>query len=384
VGTPGGRAGGWGVAAALLAVACGGGRFPPGWLYVSAVTPTAATVVWTGAEADHARCRSARGAAVDAAATAGARGVVTARLAGLLPSTVYACRAGGRRFRFRTAPGGDEPFTFAAVGDTGDGSDRAALLARRILAGRPAFLIHLGDMAYGSRAPSTLGARFFRPYGRLLARVPLFPTPGNHDLPRGAPYRDLFAPIADDGASGGPHYAFAWGAAHFASVASTEFSDAAGPRPGWLVHDLAGAAARPWRIVFLHEPPFSAGTKRVEPGLRRNLEPVVEHGRVDLLLTGHSHLYEHALPACTVDPEARVLEIVSGGGGRNLDPEPAAGHPSFVRVLAATHYVRVRVAPDAIDVRAVDVDGHVLDHVRRRHGQPLPCRAEGWPEPRAR
>src|SRR6266496_1183391 len=107
-------------------------------------------------------------------------------------------------------------------------------LARRILAGRPAFLVHLGDMAYPSSRASTLDARFFRPYRRVLARVPFFPTPGNHDLVRRSAYRDLFAPIAGGEAPGGPHYAFDWGAAHLVSVSSPEFSDAKGGDPEWL------------------------------------------------------------------------------------------------------------------------------------------------------
>jgi len=110
---------------------------------------------------------------------------------------------------------------------------------------------------------------------------------------------------------------------------------------------------------------------------------VVEAGHVDLLLTGHSHLYERAEPACTVAPGASVLEIVSGGGGANLDPAPAS-RPNFARVLAVTHYLRVRVTPEAIDVRAVDLSGHLLDHVRRRRGESPACRAEGWPAPRDR
>jgi len=377
-----------GVLAALgVTIGLGGcdGRFPSGWAYVSGVSSTAATVAWTGADGERASCRAPGGATPGGSATPRGRGLQAVRLEGLAPSTRYVCRLGAAAgmVRFRTAPAGDEPFTFAAVGDTGDGSREAAALARRILAGRPAFLVHLGDMAYPSSRASTLDACFFRPYRRVLARVPLFPTPGNHDLVRRSAYRDLFAPIAGGEAPGGPHYAFDWGAAHLVSVSSPEFSDAKGGDPEWLARELARAAARPWRIAFLHEPPFTAGAKLVVPGLRRHLEPVVEAGHVDLLLAGHSHLYERAEPACTVAPGASVLEIVSGGGGANLDPAPAP-RPNFARVLAVTHYLRVHVTPEAIDVRAVDLSGHVLDHVRRRRGEPLACRAEGWPVPRDR
>src|SRR5712692_7675322 len=205
-----------GVLAALgVTIGLGGcdGRFPSGWAYVSGVSSTAATVVWTGADGERASCRGPGGATPGGSATPRGRGLQVVHLKGLAPSTRYVCRLGAVAgpIRFRTAPAGDEPFTFAAVGDTGDGSREAAALARRILAGRPAFLIHLGDMAYPSSKPATLDARFFRPYRKVLARVPLFPTPGNHDLGRSSAYTEVFAPIAQDPARGGPHYAYDWG-----------------------------------------------------------------------------------------------------------------------------------------------------------------------------
>jgi len=190
----------------LLGVACRR-RLPAGWTYVTRVTPTGATVVWTGG-ADVLECRGPDGGPLHVVSAEGPRGLRVARLASLLPSSTYGCGiASGdrpRRLRFRTAPAGPVPFTFAAVGDTGDGSRAAAALARRILAGRPAFLVHLGDMAYPGGSARDYAAEFFRPYGRLLRRVPLMPTPGNHDLRPRSVYRDLFAPAADGEDAGGP------------------------------------------------------------------------------------------------------------------------------------------------------------------------------------
>ena len=316
----------------------------------------------------------------------GSGGLRYAHLVGLLPAHTYACQlvvTGGRgprrTVRFRTAPAASESFTFAAVGDSGDGSPQAAALVRRILAGRPAFLIHLGDIAYGACTAAELSGRFFRPYRRLLRRVPLFPTPGNHDLHRQSVYRTVFAPVADGEDRGGPHYAFDWASAHFVSVSSPEFGAGDGEGARWLADDLEAARPRPWRIVFLHEPVYSGGTKRVVRGLRADLEPLLEAGGVALLLAGHQHFYERADPACEYVSGASVLEVISGGGGANLDlPVMKAGFP---RTVSATHYLRVRVAPTRLDIRAIDLDGHVLDHVHRSVGAVTPCRASGWPRP---
>jgi hypothetical protein len=367
---------------AIAVVLLGGCRstFPPGWAFVTAVTTTDAVIVWTDA-AERVECRDPQGRAVGAAGAARPHGLRVARVGRLRPDTAYTCRIGParRRVHFRTAPHASGRFVFAAVGDSGDGSPEAAALARRILASRPAFVLHLGDMAYRRAKPETLDARFFRPYGRTLARVPLFPTPGNHDLARHTVYAEVFgeAGARADGALG---YAFDWGAAHFVSVPYTDFTDADKPGARWLAADIARARTSPWEVVFLHEPPFFPGTKVVVRGLRENLPPIIERPPIDLLLTGHIHAYVRARPLCEAVPGASVLEIISGGGGAALDR--VAADADFPRVVSATHFLRVAVSADTLDVRAVGVDGHVLDRVRRRRGSRPACRPGGWPVPR--
>jgi hypothetical protein len=350
---------------------------------VTRVTSDAATVVWTGPETA-AVCHAPDGSTARADAATGRRGTRVAHVAGLAPDRRYVCTlepGGRRRVRFRTAPSDAGAFTFAVAGDTGDGSVQAAALARRILAGRPAFFVHLGDFAYPKGTASQFDARFFRPFRRLLARVPIFPTPGNHDLRARSVYRTLFAPAADRDDGDGPRYAFDWGPAHLVSVASPAVAKAS-PTLAWLGEDLAATSGRPWRIVFLHEPVYTSGTKATVAGLRAALEPVLEKAGVELVLTGHEHFYERSLPACQYVREASVLHVISGGGNDNLDAERT--HPNFARVLSTPHYVRVHVTPERLDIRAIGLDGHVLDHAHRRRGERVACRADGWPLPRDR
>jgi hypothetical protein len=365
----------------LLVAACT--SFPAGWVYVTRVTTTEATLVWTGRQLETVRCHGPDGQALGPTTDHRPRGLRFARLQGLAPGSAYVCRIGqghtALQVRFRTAPARAEPFTFAAVGDSGDGSVAAARLAQRILAGRPAFLIHLGDMAYPRSSSPHLDHRFFRPYARTLTRVPLFPTPGNHDLAHHTVYRDVFAPFSDGDGASRTQYAFDWGGARFVFVSSPEF-----PRDGeagtrWLAGEITSAPPGAWRFVVLHEPPYSSSRKRVTRGLRASLEPVVEAAHVDLVLAGHVHLYERALPACEYVQDARVLEVISGGGGANLDH--GRTHPNFARTITATHYLRVRVTPDWLDIRAIGLEGQILDRMRRRRGEEEACRSSGWPSP---
>jgi hypothetical protein len=359
--------------------------FPAGWAYVTRVGQTAATIVWTGGREGIASCRAASGEITGATAARGERGLLAARVEGLRPGTRYVCRIGTpdghftRRMRFRTAPADDEPFLFAVVGDTGHAGPTAKAIARHIRAAHPAFLIHLGDLAYTHGTSEEMNSRFFPPYRDTLRRMPFFPTPGNHDLLSRSVYRILFAPAADGRGSDPYRYRFRWGPAAFVSIDSP--AGAAGA-PG-LADDLLASGPSPWRIVFLHEPLYTAGHKRVVPGLRAALAPVVEAAGVDLVLAGHQHFYERSVPSCEFVPSARVLHVTSGGGG-GTQLDAVRPHPNFPRAVSTSHFLRIRVTPDRIDLRAVDADGHTIDRVRRLRSVDPGCRATGWPRQRGR
>src|SRR5262249_59548630 len=109
-------------------------------------------------------------------------------------------------------------------------------------------------MAYPRSSPAHLHHQFFAPYARLLRRVPLFPTPGNHDIAKHTVYRDVFAPFRDGEGAARSQYAFDWGDVRFAVVSSAQFPEGGEAGAGWLAGELALAPPGAWRLVVLHEP----------------------------------------------------------------------------------------------------------------------------------
>ena len=113
----------------------------------------------------------------------------------------------------------------------------------------------------------------------------------------------------------------------------------------WLKADLA-ATSRDWIIAYFHHPPYTKGThdsdKDTDSGARMNdmravFLPVLEQGGVDLILTGHSHVYErswlldgHYGKSPTFDATQHVKQKVTGrADGDGVYRKPRARTPHF-------------------------------------------------------
>jgi hypothetical protein len=142
----------------------------------------------------------------------------------------------------------------------------------------------------------------------------LWPALGNHDIRSADPrtesgvYYDVFTVPTLGEAGGVPsgtrsYYSFDYANAHFICL-NSEAADLSQSSAmlAWLRRDLAGNK-RLWTIAYWHQPPYSRGShdsdsdreqERHMGEMRRNFVPVLEAGGVDLVLGGHSHLYERS------------------------------------------------------------------------------------------
>jgi len=193
----------------------------------------------------------------------------------------------------------------------------------------------LGDNAYQSGTDQEYQEKIFDIYEQLTY-MPFLATPGNHDYlsicpppctqdpnqHSGTYYQVIEAP--KNGELGGVpsgtelYYSFDYNNIHFVCLNSELGSilpnyDWIGisssnnannsPMMQWLKSDLADARARnvDWIIVYFHQPPFTKGSHDSDASIelymramRRNYLPVLEQYNVDLVLNGHSHVYERS------------------------------------------------------------------------------------------
>lgn len=253
------------------------------------------------------------------------------RLSGLQPATKYYYDAGdvnnsnykGNSFWFKTAPltkeNSNESVRFWVTGDQGypnivQTQVRDAMLSwvkqnPRLNKDKPAldFWVTTGDNAYRSGSNDQFQAGFFEPYKSLLRNVPVWPTYGNHDARRWV-FFDIFSfpTKAESGglASGSEHYySFDYANIHFVMLDTQESSlDIEDDMLSWLKKDLQQTKQQ-WLITFFHHPPYTKGShdsdRRSDSGgrlimVRENILPLLEHAGVDLIFSGHSHMYERS------------------------------------------------------------------------------------------
>ena len=335
--------------------------------YVQQVTTSSAVVGWVTSTPDGERVdvtlpdgtavTSVAATVDDSAKRVEGENQMWATVGGLKPSTIYcyaladAAAPLDARTGFKTAPAADstDPVRFLAFGDSGGGgSDQYALLDQ--MSQYPyQLMIHTGDIAYDSGTTAEFDSNVFDVYKELFRNVSFFPAAGNHEYvtPGAAPFRSVFSlPKAP---TGGQWYSFDRGRVHFAAL-DTEADYAT--QIAWLDADLAKTTL-PWKIVYMHRPPYSSGEHGSDTGLRALLAPILEKHHVQLVLAGHDHDYER------MTPQNGTAFVVTGGGGIGTRPVGSSAFTAFGSEVI--HFVYAEVGTDELVLHAIDASGVEFD-----------------------
>jgi hypothetical protein len=293
-------------------------------------------------------------------------------LRGLAPSTgyVYRVKAGRRTtraFRFTTAKLGVESFRFGVIGDYGSGRRPAYRNAERLRREAVEFVVSTGDNVYPGGLEDEYDRGLFQPFGRLMRRVALWPTLGNHDYgdegemrrrTAGAYFRNFVLPARPGHER---FYSFRYANAEFLAIDDEVTSFAPGSRQyRWIDATLRRSRAC-WKIPFFHHPVHPEYVDP-EPGdvsrqrdLQRWLVPLFKRHGVRLVLSGHEHNYVRTKSL------GGIAFVLTGGGGAELDPLPTAPNPLTAARGRFYHHLLVSVARRRIRVSAIDTSGRLRD-----------------------
>jgi len=378
--------------------------------YLQVGTPSSVTVRWRTDVAMAGRVRYGTDAAnlssVADEPVAGTDHVV--RVGNLSPDTRYfysvgtttATLAAGPDHRFVTSPppGASKPMRVWVIGDAGTGttSQTAVRDAYATYNGsrETDLWLVLGDNAYNSGTDAEYQAKHFAIYPSMLRSAVSWYTLGNHDAGTGSvgahPYQTMFSfPTAAEagGVASGTksYYAFNYGNVHYISLDSQETNRSpTGAMATWLVNDLQQNTL-PWVIAFWHHPPYSKGSHDSDTEvnlveMRANFLPILEQYGVDLVLAGHSHVYErsylldgHYGVSTTLQPSM----IKNGGdgrpGGNGAYAKPSTGpapHEGAVYVVAGSSgqtsgfigtHPAMFISLNNLGSVVLDIDGDKLD-----------------------
>lgn len=284
-------------------------------------------------------------------------------ITGLTPSREYHYRvfSGEKKedYTFHTAVKPGEPFTFAVYGDTRPNDKKHVRVLRQIQNYRPLFIINTGDLAWEDEEAH------WRDYFRAICdktdvgeTIPIYATMGNHD---GADHGDealyykyLVLPV-NHFYRNEAYYSFNIGDAHFMALNSYLPCEPGSPQYEWLAEDLRQSAHYKWKIVFLHEPPYSTGKHGSNINERRILSPLFEKGGVALVFAGHDHLYERT------ESIRGITYIVTGGGGAPLYNATKA---EWVAAIDKSyHFCKVRITTEQCEVTMIRADGTTGDRI---------------------
>jgi hypothetical protein len=260
----------------------------------------------------------------------------------------------------------------------------------------------LGDNAYRSGSNQQHQAALFDAYPNLLRNLAFWPVYGNHDARRWT-FFDIFS-LPENAESGGigsgteNYYSFDYANIHFVMLDSQDSDrEPDSDMLVWLRRDLE-ANQQDWLIAAFHHPPYSKGSHDSDDeedsdgrlvDMRVHVLPVLEQYGVDLVLSGHSHVYERShLIDCHYGDSSEFNEkhvvshgtegdhqhyIKSGGGvahsgavyvvagaSSNVD-NAEINHPAMAFAMLETGALVIDIEDNVLTSRYINSEGMVID-----------------------
>ena len=250
-----------------------------------------------------------------------------------------------------TLPLSKDSVRFAAIGDNGTGEAPEFAIGKQLEKYRRAagfdFVVMLGDNIYGGHRPVDFQKKFEQPFKPLLdAGVKFYASLGNHDDPD---VERLYKPF---NMSGKRYYSFNKGNVAFFALDSN-YMDPEQLR--WLQAELEQSTKK-WKIAFFHHPLFNAGKHHgPDLDLRSQLLPLFLKYNVNIVLSGHEHVYER------LRPDRGIYYFVLGNSGKLMRNDVGTSD-QVERELDTEHsFMIMEVDPDTLYFEVITQEGRIVD-----------------------
>lgn len=202
-------------------------------------------------------------------------------------------------------PNERDSLKFAVIGDHGTGDRPEFEVAAQMAVLHEQFaydlVLMVGDNFYGSQKPADLDKKFAQPFKALLdAGVTFQAALGNHDDVSTINYPPI-------NMRGQRYYTYVRKNVRF-FVLDTNVMD--GAQLAWA-ESVMQQSREEWKIAYFHHPLYgNAGRHGSNVDLRVLLEPLLIKYGVQVVFSGHDHVYER------LKPQRGIYYFVTGSGGQ--------------------------------------------------------------------
>jgi 3',5'-cyclic AMP phosphodiesterase CpdA len=247
-------------------------------------------------------------------------------------------------------PNRPDSVKFAAIGDNGTGDRPQYEVAQQMTSAQSKFpfdlVIMLGDNMYGSQKPADFVKKFEEPYKTLLGRNVKFQASlGNHDRPENA----LYGPFNMNGQR---YYTYVRKNVRFVALDSTLMDR---KQLDWLDTTLRDAR-EDWKIPYFHHPLYSNASRHGSAvDLRLLLEPIFLKNGVNVVFSGHDHVYER------LKPQKGIYYFVSGAAGQLRRGNMEASDQTAAAFDQDQSFMLVEVAGLDMFFQSISRTGRVVD-----------------------
>jgi predicted phosphodiesterase len=238
---------------------------------------------------------------------------------------------------------------FAAIGDTGTGDQMEYAVGQQLALYRKkfpfTFVIMLGDNIYGSERPQDFDKKFTKPYKALLdAKVEFNATLGNHDDPNQRFYKPF-------NMGGQRYHTFKKGNVRF-FVIDTNYLDP--DQLKWLERELQ-ASGSDWKIPYFHHPLYTTAARGPEVELRSILEPLFVKYGVDVVFSGHEHVYER------LKPQKGIYYFTAGGAAKLRSGDTRKGPLTDATFDTDRSFMLVEISGNELYFQTISRTGKTVD-----------------------
>ena len=239
---------------------------------------------------------------------------------------------------------------FAVIGDNGTGERPQYEVGQQMANARATFafdlVIMLGDNMYGGQRPADFVRKFEQPYAPLLAAGVKFQASlGNHDRVENVSYQPF-------NMNGQRYYSYVRNNVRFLALDST-LMDA--KQIAWIEATLQDAREE-WKICYFHHPLYSNADRHgASVELRLQLEPIFNRRGVDVVFSGHDHVYER------LKPQKGIAYFVSGAAGQLRRGNMSPSEQTAAYFDQDQSFMLVEIAGAELSFQAISRTGKIVD-----------------------